>query len=130
MNTKENAQTNYGKSISRWSEYLCELGSEKEFKEILSESKNAMFATMKYRRELRSRGLGSPSFIELNTALMQNNYTRLHSLLQELFLEYLTQGQFQYVLDKINTTENGIEKLYNYHKYNIHFRAITVAMML
>lgn len=113
-----------------WIELLCKYGNKIEYEKIASESRNAMFAIMKYRKLLKFRGMGNISFITLNTAYTLNDYTKLHNLLQELFLEVIGNEQLNYILEKINETEDGLHKLYTQHKQNTNKRISTIIVAL
>lgn len=114
----------------QWIDLLCTYGNRLEYEKTNEQSKSAMFSIMKYRRLLRSRGLGNVSFIELNTAHIQRNYIRLHSLMQELFLEPISDSQFSYILDRVNNTEDGMLKLYDRHKQDTGTRILTATLTL
>lgn len=120
----------YSKEHQQWISFLCKHGSTIEYKKIEYESRSAVFAIMKYRRLLRSRSLGNISFLALNTAHIQKNYIKLHSLLQELFLEAIDDTQFDFILNKINNTENGISKLYHRHKEDTNLRVMSIVLTL
>lgn len=112
----ENKQFNENSEYERmWVEYLFGYGNKIEYEQIARGSKNAMFSIMEYRRLLRSRGLGNIPFITLNTAYIKRDYIKLHSLLQELFLEVVTESQFQFILEQINNANDGMIKLYDSH---------------
>lgn len=113
-----------------WEKLLCVYGGGIEYHKVRLESKNAMFAIMRYRRLLRSRGLGNISFIALNTAYTQRDYIKLHNLLQELFLELITKEQFEYVLREIDKTENNMTKLYEKHMQNKNARILNRVLLL
>lgn len=114
----------------QWIDLLCTYGNRLEYEKTTEQSKSTMFAIMKYRRLLRSRGLSNVSFIELNTAHIQRNYTKLHSLMQQLFLEPISDSQFSYILDRVNNTEDGMLKLYNQHKKDVGMRILTATLTL
>ena len=106
------------------------MGDRLEYERITQKSKGAVFAIMKYRRLLRSQGLGNVSFITLNTAYVNKNYIRLHSLLQELFLEVIDKSRFDYTLDKLNKVENGLEKLHTRHQDDRNLRILSIVNTL
>ncbi|MGJ0846560.1 hypothetical protein ACR77J_07720 [Tissierella praeacuta] len=133
QNAKEIFQDNQFSKVveyERWIDFLCGYGNRLEYQQIEYESKNAMFATMKYRRILRGRDLGNVSFILLNTAYTQKDYIKVHSLLQELFLEPITNGQFEFILNKINGVQNGLQKLYEHHIQDKNVRILSIALIL
>lgn len=113
-----------------WVDFLCSKGNRHEYQQVEEKSKSAMFAIMTYRRLLRSRGLGNIPIITINTAHTQENYIKLHSLLQELFLEYITEDQFEYVLNELEQVENGIAKLYEKHLQDKNARILNRVLLL
>ena len=113
-----------------WIDFLCSYGSRLEYIEIEKQSKGAMFAIMEYRRLLRSRGLGNIPFITLNTAHVKKDYIKLHTLLQELFLEAISENQFQYILEQIDNVNDGVEKLYDRHMQDKNKRILNRVMFV
>lgn len=113
-----------------WINFLCNYGNRLEYQQIASKSKNAMFAIMAYRRLLRCRGLGNIPLIALNTAYIQRNYSRLHTLLQELFLEIIPDSKFDFILNQLDSTDDGMVKLYNKHLQDKNKRALNRALVL
>lgn len=113
-----------------WMKLLCKIGDVNEFIDILSSSKSNVLAIMKYRRILYQRRINSISFLEINTAYTNKQTDRLHKLLQELFLEYISEGQFKFILDKINNKEGAIEKIYNRHLQDKGLRILTLILTL
>lgn len=118
------------KHHENWVNFLCSKGSHHEYQQVEEKSKSAMFAIMAYRRLLRSRGLGNIPIITINTAHTQENYIKLHSLLQDLFLEYITEDQFEYTLNEIEQVEDGITKLYEKHLQNKNARILNRILLL
>lgn len=114
----------------RWIEYLCSCGSRDEYQKIAEESKGAVFAIMKYRRILRSEGLGNVSFEAINTAHTQKDYIKLHRLLQELFLEPLSNVQFEFVVEKLDRIQDSLTKLYNRHMQDRNVRILSIVLTL
>lgn len=113
-----------------WINFLCNYGNRLEYQQIASKSKNDMFAIMEYRRLLRGRDLGNIPLIALNTAYIQINYNRLRNLLQELFLEIISEEQFNFILEKLNSIEDGIKKLYDRHMQDRNKRILNVVLIL
>ena len=128
--TDEMQLYSYYSHIGNWKNYLCNLGSRLEYEQIAQKSKSAMFAIMKYRRLLRCRGLGNVSFIALNMAYTTKNYIKLHELLQELFLEVIGKKQFEYILNILDNTESGLEKLYDRHTQDKNLRILSIILIL
>lgn len=113
-----------------WINFLCNYGNRLEYQQIASKSKNAMFAIMEYRRLLRGRDLGNIPLIALNTAYIQRNYSRLHTLLQELFLEAIPCNKFKFILEQLDSTDDGMVKLYNKHLQDKNKRALNRVLVL
>lgn len=126
----EFAGSDMDKYHENWVDFLCSKGDRHEYQQVELESKSAMFAIMAYRRQLRSRCLGNIPIIAINIAYTQENYIKLHSLLQELFLEYITEEQFRYVLDELGQVENGIVKLYEKHLQDKNARILNRVLLL
>lgn len=126
---KETSET-INERHQQWMEFLCNYGNRLECQQIESKSKGAVFAIMEYRRLLKNRGFGNIPFIALNTAYTQKDYSRLHSLLQELFLEPISKEQFNYILDRVNGSEDGIIKLYNKHIEDTDKRVLNVILIM
>ncbi len=116
--------------MKKWAEYLCKIGDETEYQEVLSKSKNAVFAVMQYRKLLRNKGLGNVPYTTLNTAYTQQDYSRFTGLLQQMFLEVIDSNQFDYILEIINKTDNGLQKLYNKHLDNQDLRLLSIVKIL
>ncbi len=116
--------------IDKWANYLCFLGDTAEYNQIKEESKNAVFAVMQYRKLLKSRGLGNIPYTTLNTAYSQQDYSRFIELLQQMFLEIIDNNQFDYILEIINRTDNGLQKLYNKHLDNQDLRLLSIVKIL
>lgn len=114
----------------RWIKLLCEIGNFIDFQDIWYDSKSEILAIMKYRRLLRQQGKTEVSFIELNTAYENKNNNRLHSLLERMFLESITQGQLEFILEKIDNTENGLNKVYDKHTKKKEARILNVILTL
>lgn len=113
-----------------WAKLLCKLGNIENFIEILCTSKSELLAIMKYRRLLHQQCKVKVSFIELNTTYVNNQFDKLHRLLEKMFLEPISDEQFEFILKKINNTENGIENLYNRHVEDKGLRILTVALII
>lgn len=47
-----------------------------------------------------------------------------------MFLEPITQKQFDFIIDRINRIENGLEKLYNRHIEDSGVRVLSVIITL
>lgn len=114
----------------KWIDFLCSHGNKLEYIEIEKQSKGAIFAIMEYRRLLRSRGLGNIPFITLNTAHVKKDYIKLHTLLQELFLEVITESQFKFILEQINNANDGMIKLYDSHMQDKNKRILNRIMFV
>lgn len=117
------------KEIIKWAELLCEAGNVKEFIAILDASKSELLAIMEY-REILYRRNKEISFIELNTAYTNDQFDKLHILLERMFLEPITTKQFEFILNKIDSVRDGIEELYNRHVEDKGLRALSVALTL
>lgn len=132
--TEKLLQTNQNYNVNehdqKWIDYLCSYGNRLEYQQVRNESKNAMFAIMKYRRLLRGRGFGNIPFITLNTAYVLQDYIKVHSLLQELFLEPISDDQFDFILRKINSKDNGVMKLHERHLQDTGTRVLSIIMTL
>lgn len=113
-----------------WIELLCEIGHVEEFIEILHTSKSELLAIMKHRRILYQQGKGKVSFLELNTAYTNKQFDKLHKLLEKMFLEPISDGQFKLIIDRINRKEYGLEKLYNKHMEDKGLRILSVVLTL
>lgn len=113
-----------------WINLLCKYGNKEEFNKINQESISTPLAIMKYRRILRGRGYGEISLAELNDAYINKKYKKLHTLLEVMFLEFIPDSKFDYILDKINNTEDGLQKLYNIHQEEKGTRVLSIALVL
>lgn len=122
-----NTSSNYN---YKWIELLCQHGNKKDFANIRYNSKCTTLAIMKYRRKLRECGYGNVSFIELNKAHSDKQYGKLHSLLEYMFLEPISLDWFEYAIDKIDNTVDGLNKLYNMHLQDKNVRILSIILVL
>ena len=113
-----------------WAELLCKMGDIESFMYILQCSKSELLAIMKYRRILMREGKSKISFIELDRAYSNKQYTRVHNLLEILFLEVVTKEWFEFIMDRINSIENGLMKLYDRHMEDNNLRILSVLQTL
>lgn len=113
-----------------WAELLCKMGDIESFVYILQCSKSELLAIMKYRRILMREGKSKVSFIELDRAYSSKQYTRVHNLLEILFLEVVTKEWFEFIMDKIGNIEDGLMKLYDRHMEDNNLRILSVLQTL
>ena len=119
-----------GQKELKWSQLLCHIGNIDEFIDIFHSSRSELLAIMKYRRILHQRGMAEVSFIEVNTAYTNKQFNKLHKLLEKMFLEPISDEQFEFILKKIDNREDGIENLYNRHVEDKGLRILTVALII
>jgi hypothetical protein len=106
---------------NKWINYLIN-GSRNEFKRFLhilnDECHGCLgFAAIKYRQRLFEEGKrGNISLEQLNS--VWDNFELLKVDLQELFLEYIDQESFEYIMTCININKWTAEGLYNEHQKN------------
>ncbi len=113
-----------------WIDLLCKYGNTKDFDSVLQEKECIPIAIMTYRKFLKKQKLYEIPLDELEIAYMQRKYDILCDLLQQLFLEPIPQSQFEFILDKINITESGLEKVHNEHKKDMSKRILTIILAL
>jgi hypothetical protein len=113
-----------------WIGLLCKWGNREEFNKIVQHNINIPLAIMEYRENLRDNGRGNVSFLELNTAYINKQFKKLHKLFEVMFLEFIPNDHFDYILNKINNTENGLQKLYNIHLEDKGTRILSIALVL
>ncbi len=113
-----------------WIDLLCKYGNTKDFEDILQGKECIPIAIMTYRKLLKKQRLCEIPFGELKIAYMQKEYDILCDLLQQLFLEPIPQSQFEFILDRINMTESGLEKVHNEHKKDMSKRILTIILAL
>lgn len=113
-----------------WINLLCKYGNTKDFDGVLQEKKCIPLTIMAYRKLLKKQKFCEVPFGKLKIAYMQKRYDTLHDLLQQLFLEPISQSQFEFILDKINITESGLQKIHNEHKKDMSKRILTIILTL
>lgn len=118
------------KQDMEWVKLLVKYGDLSEFMSVKAKSINIPMAIMKYRKMLKDKGVGDISFFYLKEVYTNHEQVRLHNLLECMFLEPLTQKQFDYVLDKTNAVEGGIEKLYYKHKEDKNKRILNTTLII
>lgn len=114
----------------KWIELLCRYGSRKEFIKIYCNNISIPLAIMEYRRKLRDKGYGNVSFIELDKAYANKKYNILHTLFEKLFLEPISQEDFDYIINKLDQTKNGLQKLYNRYLEDKNIRILSIILTL
>lgn len=113
-----------------WVDLLCSIGNIDEFKEVSEYSKSEMLAIMKYRKILHKDGKSNVSYIALDTAYKDQGFDKLHKLLEVLFLEHISNEQFDYIIKRLNGTENGLDKIYKLHTQNENARILNVMLKM
>jgi hypothetical protein len=111
----------YNSSIqdnANWIKFLINNNAtqSKRFRNILLQNKSIVLALIEYRRELfDEEHRGNIKLESLQKAYDKKNYGMFRLLLQELFLEYINDSQFKYILYAM--TYNGWipEGIYNEH---------------
>lgn len=114
----------------KWIELLCRYGDRKEFIKIYCNNISIPLAIMEYRRKLRDKGYGNVSFIELDKAYANKKYNILHTLFEKLFLEPISQEDFDYIINKLDQTKNGLQKLYNRYLEDKNIRILSIILTL
>lgn len=115
----------------KYAHYLInKYDNREEFLNIYKNNKNIALAIMEYRQILRSKGYGNVSYDKLYEAYIKCDYNTLHSLLQEMFVEYITAEQFEFVLGKLKEKEDNLNMLYQKHIENRDRRLLNIAMTL
>lgn len=117
-----------------WIDLLTENRSDKrvEFYCQTQDSISLSLAVMKYRRVLMNKGRGQDITLE---ELQNANSTELQELLQEMFLELVSEEDIKYFYESAtrrgykNTTD-AIEELYKRHKEDKDARFISIALTI
>lgn len=126
----QNIIINKTKQEKEWIELLSKYGSLQEFEKINNNSVSISMAIMKYRRILRNRDIGAILFSEINAAYLNNEYKKVHGLLEYMFLEPIAQNQFDFILNKINTKDDGMGRLHKEHLKNKNKRVLSIVLTL
>lgn len=113
-----------------WINLLCKYGDTKDFEDISQEKEYIPLAIMTYRKLLKKQKLCEIPLDELEIAYMQKKYDTLRELLQQLFLEPISQPQFKFIIDKISITKSGLEKVHKEHKKDMSKRILTIILAL
>lgn len=113
-----------------WAKLLCDIGDIDDFNNILKTSESGVLAIMKYRRMLSEDRAAYVSFIEINKCYTSQRYDKLHKLLEQLFIEPITDAQMNFILKKLNSKGNGLQKLYDKHTQNTNLRVMSVVMRI
>lgn len=116
--------------LNNWVSFLLskDIKHPARLDDMLKGSKSKMLGVMKYRRALISEGIGGVSFLEVNTAYTDKNFDELHSLLQDLFLEYIPKDKFKFILNKLDNVEYSLIKLYQGHEDNENMRIMSIIL--
>lgn len=114
----------------KWENLLIAYGSLDEYRVIIKYSKCVTLGIMRYRRVLRDRGVGNINLCELDKLLIDSEYKMLHSKLEYMFLEPISSEQFNFIINKISTISNGLEKLYNRHMEDKNLRILSAIITL
>lgn len=100
----------------KWLELLLGGDNRQEFNHIKSESKTLLFALCKYKKILRQRSSrGTVPYTLIQSAYVERDINRIHTLLNELFLEYHTTNEISEFLELMEITNTTIEEIYNRH---------------
>lgn len=131
MNTMQiTSEQKHNNKNSEWIELLCRYGNRNDFIKIYYNNISIPLAIMEYRRKLRDKGYGNVSFIELDKAYANKKYNILHTLFEKLFLEPISQEDFDYIINKLNQTKNGLQKLYNRYLEDKNIRILSIILTL
>lgn len=114
---------------TEWEDLLCRIGDKDSFMKILQNSKSKVFALMCYRKILHNQNKSIVSFTKINEAYKRNEFNILHDLLEKMFLEHISDPQFQIILKRIKTKDE-LRKMYRLHTQNKNARILNVVIRL
>lgn len=114
----------------RWIDLLCRYGNRKDFEFLRQNSNSTRLAIMRYRRILRNQGYGNVCKHKLQETYTNKQYNELHSMFEHMFLEFIPDDNFKYIISELDKRENGIAELFLKHTQNKHNRILTVVLML
>ena len=103
----------------------------KEIDNIL-DSNNPVFEMYKYRDELLNRGVGQDIDVcELEQLLKDDEDNKLKQQLQNLFLDYISNNEFQMIKDILTNNTfgwniNRLIEIHNKHKGYMIFRLLSI----
>jgi len=115
---------------NKWVSLLINYGSKEEFIKIYRENISIPLAIMSYRKQLKNKGIGDISYITLEQAYTKQHYNKLHKLLQELFLEYIPEEHFNFILEKLKQKENSLHILYEEYLKDKNKRILNIVLTL
>ena len=110
--------------IDRYKDY------KEEIIDIYINSPSLPVAIARCRRMIQHKTNNKIPYELLYKSYTKHDYNTLHSLLQEVFIEYITTEQFQFVLDKLNGDSSNLYKLYQKHLENRDRRLLNVILTL
>ena len=106
--------------------YLCRYGNRNELYDIYNKLQSIPGAIVEYRTILRNRGYGSVCRRELKETYNRRQIEDLHNLFNYMFLQDIPEEDFKFGLERIDNTDDGIDKVYNYFdKYEQQINFIT-----
>ena len=120
----------YSKKLIPWCSLLCYEGDSKDFLDILSIAKSEMLAVMKYRRSLMNGRKKPITCIELVKLHTSGELGELHKSLEKLFLEVIVEEHLEFILNKIDNSENGLQNMYDRHIDNNSLRIMSIALVI
>lgn len=113
-----------------WASMLCNLGKAEDFIQIYKKSPSSEMAIMGYRRCLHNKGEVVVKEADLYGALKDDDDKKLHSLLQSLFLEIITQADYEYTIECIDGEYKNLQTIYSIHNENKDLKLRRVLMKL
>ena len=94
------------------------------FDNIYENKNNMVLAIMQFRKDLISKGRGDVKLIQLQNNIYDKD--RFAELLQELFLEYITEENIDHVINLSRDSIENLDKIYQKQQKNKNYRLARV----
>lgn len=79
-------------------------------------------AIRRHKDYLRQQGRGNVKIESLENAVNENNINRLKELLEEMFLEPISDSIVEKTMDALHKNNKALNKLYELHKQQLNYR--------
>lgn len=111
---------NMSKRQTLWADFLCSKGNIKDFLSIYNENviPRPELSIMKYRRYIHKNNTVIVRENDIYLSFKNKQPEKLHSLLQDLFLEVISEDDYILIQTCIGNNCNNLKLIYNTHNSN------------
>lgn len=109
---------NLNKNQLLWAQLLCNFGNTKDFVTTYNCSASSELAIMKYRRYLHKENIAIVNKIDIYDLFNKKEDIKLHNLLQNLFLEVITNKDYKSLMLCINNDCKNLQNICNMQEKN------------